>query len=353
MNAGGSTTGPSVLVVLLLLFYVINAGSAHGVAWIQGLRLIAEPLLLLLVGIMLPDPRRTFRWALTTLIATCCAVAAYGLVQQLAGKFTLVEWGYSFEAQVRSLEGGQLRSFGTLDDSFAYAALLAFGIVAIVFWVRRGIGAWLAGALILVGLAAGLVRTSALMLVGFAGLLLRRWGYVASAILFVAATVAAGIVILVNASGSQSQGYTVASSGATGTATGSSGTANVVLNGRVSAWEAALGPNPVDWLFGRGVGEVGTAAARSGYTIAPTEEDPAEKTEAVDSGYLATIADVGIVGLVALLASSPASPRSTRVTLAAASTRDGWGSACSPPCCSTASRALRSPGSRPPTCACC
>ncbi len=43
-------------------------------------------------------------------------------------------------------------------------------------------------------------------------------------------------------------------------APGVTGSANLILNGRVSAWTAALGPDPVDWILGRGVGKVGTAA---------------------------------------------------------------------------------------------
>jgi hypothetical protein len=46
-------------VGLVLGLYVVNLGGGHGVAWAQGVRLIAEPLLLLLVGLMLPQPRLT------------------------------------------------------------------------------------------------------------------------------------------------------------------------------------------------------------------------------------------------------------------------------------------------------
>ena len=142
-----------ILAAILIGLYVLNVGSGHGTAWAQGVRLTGEPLVLLLVGMILPDPRRTFRWALATLIGTGCLVAAYGIFQQLVGKWTLVEWGYSFEAQVRSLGNGQLRSFGTLDDPFAYAAFLLFALAAVFFWLRKGPIAWGAGTLILIGLA--------------------------------------------------------------------------------------------------------------------------------------------------------------------------------------------------------
>jgi hypothetical protein len=282
----------------LLALYVANVGGSHDLAWAQGLRLVSEPLILLLVGMTLPQPQRTMRWALAALVATCCVVAGYGLLQQAVGKYALVEWGYSFESQVRSLASGQFRSFGTLDDPFAYAALLVFGIAAILFWRRRGLLAWGALGLLVVGLALSFVRTALLVLVFFAGLMLRRRGYNTSAALLVAASLVAGTVLLVNASGTESHTYQV--SAASG---GEGGTANVILNGRISAWQAALGGNPVDWVTGRGVGEVGTAAARATYSVTPTADaaDSAE-VQAVDSGYLAALADVGIVGMIVLIA---------------------------------------------------
>ena len=102
------------LVLLLLGLYVINPGGAHNLAWAQGVRLIGEPLLLLLVGLTLPQPQRTFRFAMAALVITTCLVAAYGILQQIVGPETLASWGYSFESQIR-IAYGHLRSFGTLD----------------------------------------------------------------------------------------------------------------------------------------------------------------------------------------------------------------------------------------------
>ncbi len=288
----------AILVALLLGLYAVNAGGGHGIAWLQGVRLAAEPLLLLLVGLILPDPRRTMRYALGALILSCCAVAAYGVLQQAVGPFTLVDWGYSFESQVRTLAGGQLRSFGTLDDPFAYAALLLFGIAALAFWRRPGPLALAAGALLLVGLGLSFVRTAIVVLVAFGGLALGRRGYTASAVLAVMAAVVAGGVTLANAGGSESRSYSIPAS-----SSGGSGSLNVILNGRISAWEAALGDNPAAWVLGRGVGEVGTAAERASYDVAPSEEAPGtggDTDTAVDSGYLATIADVGLAGAIVL-----------------------------------------------------
>src|SRR6266480_1891801 len=125
-----------MLVGLLLGLYVVNLGGGHGIAWFQGVRLFGEPLALLLVGLMLPEPRRTFRWALGALVAAACLAAAYGLLQQVAGEWTVVDWGYSFGRQVRTASD-HLRSFGTFDDPFAYAAFLLFGIGVLMFWLRR------------------------------------------------------------------------------------------------------------------------------------------------------------------------------------------------------------------------
>ncbi len=287
-----------ILVAILLGLYVINVGSGHDTAWAQGVRLTSEPLLLLLVGMILPDPRRTFRWALATLIGAACVVAFYGIVQQLVGKWTLVDWGYSFDAQVRSLGGGQLRSFGTLDDPFAYAAFLLFGLAAVMFRLRRGPVAWGAGTLILFGLVFSFSRTAALIVIAFAGLVMWRRGHAVTALLAVVAITFASALLLINAQGTESNTVSVANGSQNATAA----SANVVLNGRISAWTAALGEDPGEWLMGRGVGEVGTAAARSSYTLAPAEATSTTDAQAVDSGYLATIADVGFIGLGLLLA---------------------------------------------------
>jgi O-antigen ligase len=81
---------------------------------------------------------------------------------------------------------------------------------------------------------------------------------------------------------------------------------DLVLNGRIGAWQAALGKNPAGWLFGRGVGKVGTAAQRASSAFIPTsgtaKGQSRTQATAVDSGYIATVADVGLVGLAVMLA---------------------------------------------------
>ena len=306
------------LVGLLLGLYVVNLGGGHGIAWAQGVRLIGEPLLLLVVGLTLPQPRRTFRWALGALVAAACLAAAYGLLQQAVGEWTVVDdWGYSFSEQVRTTNG-HLRSFGTFDDPFAYAAFLLFGIGALIFWLRRGALVWAAGAVMLAGLAFSYVRTAALVLVAFVGLLVIRRGHLSVRTIAIAGTalVAVSVVVAValgGASGTQTITRNVQTSH--GRRMETVRIRNQVLNGRVSAWKAALGNDPRKWIFGRGVGKIGTAAERAAYTVAPTSGgavDPAIRQAAcargqlkscpVDSGYLATVADIGVVGLVVLLA---------------------------------------------------
>ena len=222
-------------VGLLLGLYVVNLGGGHGVAWAQGVRLIAEPLVLLLVGLMLPQPRRTFRWALGALVAAACFAAAYGLLQHAVGKWTLVDdWGYSFTKQVRTIPH-HLRSFGTFDDPFAYAAFLLFGIGVLMFWLRRGALVWAAGGLMLAGLVFSYVRTAAVVLAAFIGLLLIRRGHVSVRALAIATTalvavVVAGALVFGGAQGTQTIKRRVTTS--QGTRFETVRFHNVVLNGR-------------------------------------------------------------------------------------------------------------------------
>ena len=273
-------------VGLLLGLYVVNIGGGHGIPWAQGLRLTAEPLLLLVAGLTLAKPGRTLRYATASFVATACVAALYGLYQQYVGKWALVGYGYSFYSQVRSYNG-HLRSFGTFDDPFAYAAFLLFAIAILLVWTRRSVLAAACGTLLLLGLAVSFVRTAALITVALGGLWLARKGFTSSSVLVMVAAIAAMGSILVTGAG------------ATQTTSYQSGQTSLTLNGRTSAWKAALGP-PRGWPFGRGVGKVGTAAYRSNYKLVagPTAMGA---VRAVDSGYLATIADVGLVGLAVLL----------------------------------------------------
>jgi O-antigen ligase len=277
-----------VIVALLLMLYVVDAGGGHGVAWGQGVRLTAEPLVLLVAGLTLAKDGRVLRWSLVSLIGTACVVAGYGLVQQAVGHWTLASWGYSFSEQLRTYNG-HLRSFSTLDDPFAYAALLLFGLAAVFFSMRRGLLATAVATLLLAGLAASFVRTATLVVVALAGLwLARRTRSTVAVFATAAGVVSIAVLLLVGA-------------GATETHTYSSATSNLTLNGRISAWKLALGP-PSEWPFGRGVGQVGTAAYRATFALSPATQAVPQAAQSVDSGYLAAVADVGLVGAMVLLA---------------------------------------------------
>ena len=290
-----------LLVGLLLGLYLIDANGGHGIAWAQGTRLVVEPLLLLLVGLTLNEPLRTFRYSMAALVIVCCFVAAYGIVQQIAGEWTVVSWGYSFSEQVRTAYG-HLRSFGTLDDPSDYAWLLALGLAAVFLWRRRGPLAWAAACLILVGLGASLVRTAILLVFGLVGLVLWRRGFATSKALVAVAValVIAGGVTLAVTTGTQTKNNACTAPGHT---TAAQGSANCILNGRATAWSRAFGPGPTDWLLGRGVGVLGAGAQRAALGLTPSATSPQNvNVNYVDSGYLQTVADVGLAGLAVLLA---------------------------------------------------
>lgn len=281
------------LVAGLLALYVLNLGGglgagAYGDAWLQGLRLTAEPLLLLLVGLSVRHPGRVLRWGLASLLATTSLVALYGLYQQRLGEWGLIGMGYEWDIHVRTIDG-HLRSFGTLDDPFAYAAFLLFGIAAVAFFRTRRAVVVFVLPLLLAGLAASWVRTAVVVLAALGSLWLARRGELAVAALLLAAAVAASVALLVTLQATETRTVQTAPS------------VFLSINGRTGVWKTVLGDKS-QWLFGRGVGDVGTAADRATYGVYRTRSSADEQRgTAVDSGYLATVADVGLVGLVLLL----------------------------------------------------
>jgi O-antigen ligase len=275
--------------LLFLFLYVVNVAGRHDLAWFHGLRLAAEPVLLLLAGLVLPQPRKTLRWAVASLVVTGCFVAGVGLLEQVVGQYRLAGYGFQFNLQIRTIQG-HLRSFGTMDEPFAYASFLALALAALVFARRRTFAIGAAACVILTGLAVSYVRTAVLILFAFLALELARRGRAAVAAALAATLVVIAVLLVVQSQGTESR--TFANPG---------GSAAITLNGRTAAWRTALG-SPVDWPLGRGVGEVGTAAERAGYTIVVSPGATQKSSLAVDSGYFATVADVGIVGLLVLFA---------------------------------------------------
>lgn len=283
-------------VACLVALYLINAGGLysetwHGPQWVQGVRLTSEPLLLLVAGLVLPRPRRTLAWASASLIATACVIASFGILQQLVGASRLVEYGYSYDEQLR-LIGPYLRSFGTLDDSFTYATFLLLALVATLFWMRRGALAIACAGLISVGIVVSFVQTAAVIALGLVALWLVRARRSAVGALLLGAAVAAGIALALGASP------------ATQTETVQAGPSTyLTLNGRTSVWSSVFSDTR-RLPLGLGVGEVGRASERARIGISEISGSPAGPGEttvaAVDSGYFAAVADVGLVGLVIL-----------------------------------------------------
>jgi hypothetical protein len=280
-------------VIGLFALYVVNLGGglsagAYGLAWFHGTRLMAEPLLLLLVGLSVERPQLVFQWAMGSMVATSFAVAVYGIIQQLLGPSGLIALGYAWDVQIQVIND-HLRSFGTLDDPFLYAAFLAFGLCCVLFWMRHGPWTLIAGSVIAIGIAASLVRTYALIGVALLGIWLIGRRRTTPAIFVLSAAVIGSMVLFFT------------SSQATESKTVQAGNTYLTLNGRTDAWRVAVG-GPIDWPFGLGVGKVGTAAERATFELSRTAEQArSSKVEAVDSGYFATIADVGFIGLAVLL----------------------------------------------------
>jgi hypothetical protein len=280
----------AALACFLIGVYILNLGGEmqRDIAWGQGVRLVAEPLLLLLIGLVLPNARRTLRWAMISLIATATLVALIGIAQPIVGEGKLVELGYSYEGAIRTING-RLRSFGTMDEPFAYAAFLLVGLCALLFWAKRGLLTGVLGAVIAVGLMLSYVRSALIISVALLGLWLARSHRPTIAAFLLALSVVAAAAILVwSSEGTQSR--TVRSDNSL----------FLTVNGRTEAWRLVL-DSPRTWMIGKGVGEVGTAAERATYSVSMREPDD-ENASSVDSGYFATIADVGIVGLIAFLA---------------------------------------------------
>lgn len=275
---------------LFAILYLVNVGGLNrDLAWTHGVRLALEPLALLLVGLTLGDARRTLRWAMGSLVVTAIFVAAVGLLQQLVGEWALYDMGYSFRVQLRTIDG-RLRSFGTLDEPFAYAAFLLLALAALVMWFRLSVLTLAAASVITAGLVFSFVRTALVVVLALGALWIARKGYTATSLFLMGVAAVAALALL------------FASSTATETRTVRTGTSSnfLTVNGRTEAWRLFLN-DPKVWFLGHGVGKVGTAAERATYKVT---QDPNEASRqiAIDSGYFAAIADVGLLGLAAMLA---------------------------------------------------
>lgn len=289
--------GPIALAIGgLFLLYAVNAGglltgeTGHGTAWLQGVRLFFEPLLLLVVGLVLPQPRRTFRAAMTSLVVTALAVALYGVVEQVLGVQRLLDLGYTYGVEVRQI-GGKLRSFGTLGEPFTYASFELFAFGAVLLWRRRRAHhPGIVLGVLSVGLFFSYVRTAALIALALVALALAQRRRTQLAVGVLAVSVAAACIAFALSADRPSTRTVVLNS-----------RTYVTLNGRTTLWREQLGP-PRNWVLGRGVGAVGTAAQRARESLLGKQQANSRVgNTVVDSGYLGAIADVGVLGLALLL----------------------------------------------------
>jgi len=283
-------------IVVLLGMYVVNPAGGHGAQWSDAARLTIEAFGLFLVGYLGPQPRRTWRWAMWALLGVALLNVAVGLAQQGIGVERLVhQFGYQFGDEVRTTAGGSFRSFGTLDDPFNYAALLALALVCATFELRSRLAVPFA-LLLGLGIAISFVRTEIVLMAVIAALALVRARRAPSAVGLLLAVVIAAVGLLAL------EPQPTASSTSGGSVLGT-------LNGRTTGWSELLS-TPSDLVAGRGVGAVGTGFARSaasgiyepgrftsGQAPATVQEGDLRN---VDSTYLATLADVGLVGLALL-----------------------------------------------------
>jgi O-antigen ligase len=134
-----------------------------------------------------------------------------------------------------------------------------------------------------------LVRGAAFSVVILVALLLARKGKTVGAVFLLGIAIVSGAIFMFTAT--QETNGRVVQVGPSQYGT---------LNGRTKSWPAALG-KPEAWVFGRGVGQYGTAAERARKDRPPVVGG-GRSTAAADSGYLATTADVGFIGLALLLA---------------------------------------------------
>jgi hypothetical protein len=285
-------------IVVLLGLYAVNPAGTHGAQWSDGARLVIEAFGLFLVGYLGPDTTRTWRWALGALLGVALLNAALGFAQQDIGVQRLVhQFGYQFGEQVRTTAGGQFRSFGTLEDPFNYAALLALALVCAALDLRRRRLAVGVAAVLVLGIAVSFVRTEIVLVAAIAAIVLVRARRAPSAVALLLATLVAAVGLLTLAP-------------QTPTSPTSRSSVLATLNGRTTGWSELLS-DPGDLVAGRGVGAVGSGLARSATAgiyqpgryqagQAPAAAST-EELRSVDSSYLATLADVGLAGLALLL----------------------------------------------------
>lgn len=285
-----------LLVAFLFALYVLNIGgnlsgeSGYSIAWFHGVRLFSEPLFLLVVGLALPNPVRTYHWAVRSVVAAAVAVTVVGGVQQVLGVQWLIGNGYLYGKQVREI-GGHLRSFGTFDEPFSYATMLLLALAVVLLRGRLRPSSYALVAFLSVGLAFSFVRTAALIMLTLIGIAIAERGQTRLAVLVVLAAVSGSALLFLTAGATATRSVRI--------------TPNqyLTLNGRTGLWSSAIGHAPSAWVLGRGVGVVGTASqrARESLTGAASTTRSTGGT-VVDSAFPEVAADIGFIGLAIILA---------------------------------------------------
>ena len=294
------------LLGVFVLTLAINPAGSHGPGWQFVTRLTIESFGLLLVPLLIGNPQRGWSWAAWSAVIVGLFESALGVAQQFIGVTRLVtQVGYAYGDQVRQTSGGQLRSFGTLDDPFNYATLTLLSLVCALQVVRRPAARLLVTSALALGVVVSFDRTAFVLLALVLALHLDTKGRRATALLMVAAVLLAGLALLL-VKPQATAPTTVPADGAP-----ASSSFLLSLNGRTATWLRVL-RGPQDVLFGRGAGEIGAGLDRSqGKAVAVQGRYQAGATAAatsglaltsLDSSYVEVLADVGLVGLVVLLA---------------------------------------------------
>ena len=285
-----------ILVAFLFALYLVNIGgnlsgaSGYDIAWFHGVRLFSEPLFLLVVGLALPNPVKTYRWAVRSLITAAVVATAFGCVQQVLGVHWLVASGYTYGKQVRQI-GPYLRSFGTLDEPFSYAVLLLLALAVVLLRGRLRPSGYALVAFLSLGLVVSFVRTAALIALALIGIAIAQRGHTRFAVFVVLIAVTGSALLFAFTAGATSTRSVRISP-----------EQFLTLHNRTGLWRSALGDAPSAWVLGRGVGVVGTASqrARRSLTGGATTTRRSAGT-VVDSAYPEVAADIGFVGLAILL----------------------------------------------------
>lgn len=286
-------------LAVLIALYVLDLGGSHGSNWFFGARLLLEPMLLLVVGLLTPRPRAALRHLVTALCVFLAAEAVLVWIQQAVGPDALVyQWGYEFGSQVRLTSGGALRSPGTFEEAFSLTAFAVLGacVALTVASRRQAVLLWVSVAAIL---GATQVRTAVLQLSVLVLLVLVRRGMLRAASVGVVGVVAGALLV----AGAYIRSATIPG--------GPVRPLLFTLNGRFEAWAVAY--QGVHTLVrGNGVGMLGAGLSRAqgGLVSAGPRYDPnAESTPRfagdptfIDSSWGQVLSDVGLAGVLALLA---------------------------------------------------